>query len=49
MVCLTPLQKLIHSEEYRVLLSGLFFFPFPEIQISLREKKINVKIEDNLK
>jgi len=52
MVCLTTLQKLIHSEaECQVLLSEeIFFFFFAFLKLKLvKGKRISVRTEDNLR
>lgn len=51
MVCLTTLQKLIHSEaECQVLLSEEIFFFFAFLKLKLvKGKRISVRTEDNLR
>ena len=50
MVCLTTLQKLIHSEECQVLLSEEIFFFLAFLKLKLvKEKRISVRTEDNLR
>lgn len=51
MVCLTTLQKLIHSEECQVLLSeekNFFFLPSLKLKLA-KGKRISVRTEDNLR
>ena len=50
MVCLTTLQKLIHSEECQVLLSEEIFFFLPSLKLKLvKGKRISARTEDNLR